>query len=132
MSTSESTSQQTQTTQQTDNRHVVGQGAINAEGGSSVVVQSLDANVANDAFALARATSGDAITGMQNVSELAIGAAGAAYRDSTKQALNSLNATEQLVAGAYADAKGRGKLTDTILIGAIVMTGLVALAAVRK
>jgi hypothetical protein len=48
------------------------------------------------------------------------------------QALDSLNTTSNLVKDAYADAKGRGALTDKILIGAIAMAGLVAIAALRK
>ncbi len=46
-------------------------------------------------------------------------------------ALDSLNTTSNLVKDAYADAKGRGALTDKILIGAIGMAGVVAVMALR-
>lgn len=52
--------------------------------------------------------------------------------DANSRALDSLNTTANLVKDSYADAKGRGALTDQILIGAIAMAGLVAFAAVRK
>lgn len=48
------------------------------------------------------------------------------------QVLDSLKTTSQLVANAYNDAKGRGAMTDYILIGSVAMAGLVALMALRK
>lgn len=44
----------------------------------------------------------------------------------------NLGETQQLVADAYSDAKGRGALTDKILIGAISAMAVVAFAAVKK
>ncbi len=44
----------------------------------------------------------------------------------------NLGDTQQLVADAYSDAKGRGALTDKILIGAIAAMAVVAFAAVKK
>lgn len=51
---------------------------------------------------------------------------------SNQQALDTLKETSSLVKDAYADAKGRGAMTDKILIGAVAMAGLVAIMALRK
>lgn len=47
-------------------------------------------------------------------------------------AFDTLGNTETLVANAYADAKGRGALTDKMIMGAIAAMAVVAFAAVRK
>lgn len=52
--------------------------------------------------------------------------------DANDRALDSLNTTANLVKDSYADAKGRGALTDQILIGAIAMAGIVAFTALKK
>ncbi len=46
--------------------------------------------------------------------------------------ISSLNATSKLVADAYNEAKGRGVMTDYILIGSVALAGLVAVMALRK
>lgn len=121
-----SDSESSQTTQQTDNRRVIGQGGVSAEG-STVTITALDGQVANAAIGAsaqdlqASLNYADAITG--HSLDYAQAAQG--------QALDSLNTTANLVKDAYADAKGRGALTDKILIGSVVMAGLVAIAAVR-
>lgn len=50
----------------------------------------------------------------------------------TDQTFGTLHDTESLVKDAYADAKGRGALTDKILIGAILAMAVVAFAAIKK
>ena len=50
----------------------------------------------------------------------------------TGAALDSLNTSAGMVATAYADAKGRGALTDKIMMLAIAGAALVAFAAVRR
>jgi hypothetical protein len=50
----------------------------------------------------------------------------------TDQALGSLAATQKLTADAYNDAKGRGAMTDKLLMAAVAAMGLVALMAVKK
>lgn len=127
---SDTTSQQTQTTQQsqTDNRNVLGQGAILAQGGSTVTVTTLDAAVATSAI---DASTKDLKTSL----DFGLTAGSRAFdfaRKAQVTALDSLNVEANLVKNAYADAKGRGALTDKILIGAIAMSGLVAIAALRK
>lgn len=52
--------------------------------------------------------------------------------NTTNAALSNVQATQQLTANAYADAKGRGALTDKMMIGAIVAMAVVALMAVEK
>jgi len=47
-------------------------------------------------------------------------------------ALGSLQETSKLVSDAYAEAKGRGAMTDWMLIGSVAMAGLVAVTALRK
>lgn len=148
---SDSNSRQEQTTNQADNRIVTGQNGVTATSGSSVYVSNttLDAAVAHDAFSLARDSTGlalganvqtteSAIRGMFGTTQSAINGnsdlaslAISSSQHATDQVMSSLNDTENLVANAYNDAKGRGALTDKILIGAIVMTGLVAIMAVK-
>lgn len=101
-------SKNSQQTQQTDNRRVLGEGAISAE--SNATVQVLDNGAISRAFDFS-----------QGIGAKALDFALTSQKDSAK-----------LAADAYADAKGRGALTDWILIGALVMAGLVALQAVRK
>lgn len=50
----------------------------------------------------------------------------------TAAAVDSLNQTENLVSAAYADAKGRGALTDKIMMVAIAGALFVAFMATRK
>ena len=115
-------------TSQQDNRNVLGNGSMLAQGGSSVSVTTLDGDVAKAAIA----------SGTKNL-DLSLNFAqafgGKSFdfaKSSMGQALDSLKDQSSLVKDAYADAKGRGALTDKILIGAIAMSGLVAIAALRK
>lgn len=126
MSDSNSTSQQT--TQQTDNRRVLGQGAVSAEQGATVNYQVLDGQVVNRSLDTVDQTVKNALTTVNGVTGKAFSFAS----DAQGAALDSLNLTANLIKDSYADAKGRGALTDKILIGSIVMAGLVALAALRK
>lgn len=108
---------------QTDNRRVIGEHGISAEN-STVNVQTLDAEVVNRVLE----------TGEFSIDRaLKFGSEALNYsKNSQAQALDSLNTTANLVKDAYEDAKGRGAMTDTILIGSVVMAGLVAMAAIRK
>lgn len=135
---SESSSSSSSDTNQTDNRRVIGQGGVSAEGGSVVNVTTLDASVANNAIS---STAGAAVANLDRSltfgadalkRALAFGDKAFSFGTDTQQtALDSLNSQANLVKDAYADAKGRGALTDKILIGAIAMAGLVAFAAVK-
>lgn len=50
----------------------------------------------------------------------------------TAVALDSLNSSANLVKDAYADAKGRGALTDYVLMAAIGVAALVAYGAIKN
>lgn len=118
-------------TNQTDNRRVIGERGISAEN-SSVNVHTLDAEVANRAISATSDISIKALDASLDFSDTAQGKAYKFAKESQGTALDSLKTTTSLVKDAYADAKGRGALTDKILIGALVMAGLVAIAAVQK
>lgn len=121
-----SSSASNQTTIQEDNRITNGTNGIVAQGGSSVSV--LDGGAIQNAFTFADKAFSTAIAGNGAAAKGALDFA----KSSQGQALDSLNTTSELVKDAYADAKGRGALTDKILIGAIAMAGVVAVMAVRK
>lgn len=120
------------TTNQTDNRRTIGAGGISAEGST---VNVLDGGAIANAFDFSKTAIAQAFDfGTKNTSK-AISFGSDALDFATKsnqQALDSLNTESQLVAAAYNDAKGRGALTDKILIGAIAMAGLVAVMALKK
>lgn len=169
-----SSSRTTATTNQTDNRRVIGEGAISAEN-SNVTYQTLDGAVVNDAFNALNQNSRDAfdfganalnfgsntVTKAINFGTDALGFAESAQNRSQQlayntitdalasnesafkqalgfggtlagRALDSLESTETVISNAYADAKGRGALTDKILMGAIIAMAVVAFMAVKK
>lgn len=178
MSSSKSSSAQ-QTTS-TDNRRVLAENSISAEGSNvNVWNTSLDAEVLNRAMKSVDLTTGeafafggDALTGALGFGKTALTMAGNTVSDAlglidsqstrnasllgnaysdliasqdtavgkvltyggnlTNRVLDATAATENLVKDAYADAKGRGALTDKIMIGAIAAMALVAFAAVKK
>ena len=98
-------------TNQTDNRATFGDNGINAATGATVNV------TADKAFEVV-----DSVIGKQQ----------AMTKDLTTQAFNSIDKTGDLVSAAYADAKGRGAMTDKITLAAIVVAGGVAVMALRK
>ncbi|MES2482970.1 MAG: hypothetical protein V4609_13305 [Pseudomonadota bacterium] len=124
---SESSSEQQQSTANTDNRRVIGERGISAES-STVQITALDGQVANAAIT----ASTDDLKAALNYSDHVTGRAFDFAAGAQNTALDSLNREAALINTAYADAKGRGALTDKILIGSLVMAGLVALAALRK
>jgi hypothetical protein len=150
----DSQSSSAQTTAQSDNRNVLGQGALQAQGGSTVVQAdnranyqtdnstsnsttisyALDGDVANRAIRSASDNLGaslDFASGAMTKSYGFSGQALAAVIQGENRALDSVAQSNDLVKNAYADAKGRGALTDKITIGAIAMAGLVAFAALK-
>lgn len=97
------------------------------------------ANAQSDALAFAESNSKTNSAMAYNVVTDALGknsdSLDSALKFADKQnarAFDSLNQTENLVAAAYSDAKGRGALTDKILIGSIAAMALVAFAAIQK
>lgn len=107
---SSSSTASTQTTNQTDNRRTIASGGISAERST---VNVLDGGAVNRAFDFGT----QALTfGVQ----------------SQQQAAATLDSTTSMVKNAYADAKGRGAMTDYIIAGAVALAGLVAVVALRK
>ena len=97
------------------------------------------ANAQKDALDFAASTSKANNAMAYNALTDALSAGSGAYTNAlsfadkqSARAFDSLNSTETLVANAYADAKGRGALTDKILIGSIVAMAVVAFAAIQK
>lgn len=189
-----SSSSSKQSTAQTDNRRVLGQGAVSAENSNVTLYnQTLDGDVVNrafdfgadalnfgtdalnfgnqtvtramnfgaDALSFANAASNRAAQTSANAvadalgfaesanvrsqqlayntvtdalasNESAFGKALTTVNTATGRALDTFTATNELVKDAYADAKGRGALTDQILMGAIAAMALVAFFAVKK
>lgn len=109
-----SSSSSSQATNQTDNRRTIGDGGISNENGT---VNVLDGGAIKNAFDFSGGITKESFT---------------FAKTAQAAALDSLNTTSSLVKDAYADAKGRGAMTDKILIGSVVMAGLVAVAAIRK
>jgi len=167
-----------QTTNQTDNRRVIGQGGVSAEN-SSVTINALDGEVINrmfdfagkqsqqaydfgggalnlaggsvaealgfggkamvaalnaqaDALAFADTNATRNTTAAYNFATDALGGALGFGTAAVNKAFNAADQTAAMVKDAYADAKGRGALTDKILIGAIIAMAVVAFAAVKK
>lgn len=118
-----SSSSSSSTTNQTDNRRVLGDGSISAEN-STITVNALDGDVVNRAL--------DSVdSGVMRA--LTFGGRALDYAtESQAQAAGSLADQSKLIASAYEDAKGRGALTDKIMIGAVLMAGLVAIFALKK
>lgn len=94
---------------------------------SSDALAFADSNSSRNS-ALAYNFFGDAL----NTSENAIGRAFSVGAAALDKSFSNLGETQQLVADAYADAKGRGALTDKILMGAIAAMAVVAFVAVGK
>lgn len=157
---------------QTDNRRVIGQGGLSAEGSNVTIVSNvLDGGafgygqaVANGAFQFGaealnanNAATQAAMRHMANTSDVAMQTAsdaskmtlaGARYAMDANQAVLDAAFTQtgraftqaydavagagNMVATAYADAKGRGAKTDTMIMLAVAAMGVVALMAVQK
>lgn len=171
-------SSSSQATNQTDNRRVIGEGGISAEGSNvnyTINETTLDGEVVNrafnfgngaldlsaDAVAAALGFGGDALNAALDVtsdamdfadrnatrnSQMAYNALGDALASSDSAlskafafgsnalgaAFGTLGDTQNLVKDAYADAKGRGALTDKMIMGAIAAMAVVAFAAIKK
>ena len=139
MTESESNASTSSTTSQADNRRVLGAGALLAEGGSSISITTLDGDVASAAFKSNTAVSKAALDTGADLAKAALNAGTQGEKlafsfaaKSQSQVLDSLASQGELIKDSYADAKGRGALTDKILIGSIAMAGLVAIAALKR
>ena len=118
-------SSQTQNTEFTDNRAVLGEGAILAKDGGTVTTSNyvLDSGAIGRAFDTTDQSLDQAFSfGREALTYSAL---------ATASALDNLQSTQKLTADAYLEAKGRGALTDKIIIGAIGAMALVAFMAVK-
>jgi len=113
--------------------------AITSSLGFGKAAMTAVANAQKDALDFAASTSKANNTMAYNAMTDALSAGSGAFSSAlsfadkqSARAFDSLNSTETLVANAYADAKGRGALTDKILIGSIVAMAVVAFAAIQK
>ena len=120
-----SSSSSAQTTTQTDNRRTIAAGGISNENGT---VNVLDGGAIKNSFDFSQNAVTQALqfAGKNQTATLDFAS------NAQAQALDSLTTTSNLVKDAYADAKGRGAMTDKILIGAVAMAGLVAVTALRS
>ena len=157
---------------QTDNRRVIGQGGLSAEGSNVTVVSNV---LDGGSFGAMRAVAGDAmqfgaealnansqatraaLSAMANTSDAAMATATQAQQSTLSAARYAMDANQatldaafaqtgrafsqaydavagagNMVATAYADAKGRGAKTDTMIMLAVAALGVVALMAVQK
>lgn len=152
---SDSQSEQQANTSTTDQRRVLGQGALSAENSTvfqstTTLNQTLDADVANKAMDTARLSTSAALDFGGGALSGALDAVGKAdsrafsfggdalasafsfASESLKRENTALDQTTSVLSDAYADAKGRGALTDKILIGAICAVAMIAYMAMKK
>lgn len=96
--------------------------------------KALDAalNAQGDALAFAEANARLNTTQAYNFAADALGGAFGFGDRALDRASDAMSEATSLVKDAYADAKGRGALTDKILMGAIAAMAVVALMAVKK
>lgn len=130
----DSESSTTQQTSQYDNRNVLGERATLAQGGSTIIQNTLDADVANRAIDSSTKNLDMSLNFGTGAMTKTIGFAGDALKSivtGQDRALDAVADSNSMVKDAYADAKGRGAMTDQITIAAIALAGLVAFAAVK-
>jgi hypothetical protein len=129
-----SSSKSSQSTAQnyTDNRAVLGEASTYANNGASVSTTNyvLDGGAIESSMKLGEAAIG-ANTGTTKLALEFGGRVLDAGAKATDRALDNLQATQKLTADAYQEAKGRGALTDSMLIATVAGALLVAGLAVR-
>lgn len=119
-------SSQNQEQQMTDRRAVLGEGSLQATEGASVSItnNALDNGAITRAFDTADKSLDKAMTfGGNAITQVAA---------ASRQALDASASATELVKDAYADAKGRGELTDKILMGAVFGSLVVAAMAAKR
>lgn len=89
-------------------------------------------NASSDALAFADSNAARNTAASYNFASDALGEAFGFGGNALNKAFNTMEGATSLVKDAYADAKGRGALTDKILMGAIAAMAVVALMAVKK
>lgn len=102
------------TTNQIDNRRVLGQGAISAE---------------NSTITL---TDAGAVAGALSLAGQALNLNAKMASGTAASALDSLNSTTSAVQQAYASARGQGNMVEYVTIGAMALVAIIAYAALQK
>jgi len=105
--------------------------------GETAMRQAADAqrDAYNGALGFANTTVTKAVNSIDNAlafGETALGKALGVGVSTTAAALDNLQVTQQLTKDAYEDAKGRGALTDKMIMAAIAAMAIVAFMAVRR
>lgn len=116
----------TNTTTTTDSR--ITQQSGTAVSGNSNTVQVLDGGAINRAFDFSDNTLNKSIDFGQTALTKALDFA----FKSNQQTATVLDSQTTLVKNAYEDAKGRGSMTDWIILGGMALAGAVAVAALGK
>lgn len=125
---SSSSSQQEQTSNYTDNRAVLGQGALYANNGATVSITSTDGAVVDSALQFAGNSLGKVVDFATSTNDSAFGFAGNALT----RVLNQVDSTQQLVASAYADAQGQTGAAKNLIYAALAVVAVVAYVALKK
>lgn len=108
-------SSNTTKTENSDSR--ISQQSGNAVSGDNNTLTVLDGGAIKNAFDFASAGQSDAFKFAAT---------------SQASAISALTTTSKLVSDAYNDAKGRGAMTDWVLLGALAVAGVAAIAAARS
>ena len=111
------------------------QASLDASAAAQRQAQAAAAQAQSDALGFASKSAAETAAAQKNAMDTVYSSSqdALAYgKWETGQALDSLNTSAGMVATAYADAKGRGALTDKIMMLAIAGAALVAYAAVSK
>lgn len=124
---SDSNSQQQQTSNYTDNRAVLGQGALYANNGAKVTVTSTDGGAVKDALTFAGNNDSRVLDFATNASDSAFSLAASGLG----KVLDQVSQTQQLVASAYADAQGQTGAAKNLIYAALAAVALVAVIALK-
>ena len=129
-----SSSSSAQTTNQTDNRRVIGQNGVSAEN-SNVTYTVTDDGAISGGLDLASKSLGAMLnlstTTANNSASLDKSILGFAA-GTQSAALDSLSTNTAAIQNAYASARGQGNLTEYILIGCLAIAGIIAYTALKK
>lgn len=108
---------------------------VNAALNANRLAQQQAANVVSDSLSFAQSAGASAQATQRAALDIVSSGTAQALDFGAKQtsvALDSLNNSANLVKDAYADAKGRGAMTDYVLMAAMGVAAIVAVASLKK